>query len=124
MAAGPPVEQDSGRVLFLRDVYPSAEGLLRLYPRPLLILDMEQRVLSAGPKLPPPFSVEHFPVGGFFGAGLNDRSEKTFRPLGKMRWPGTGLKPCFCGRRGRKLLFSASVHARHGRAAVPLADAA
>ena len=65
--------------IFLRDAYPGAEGLLRLSPCPLLILDMEQRVLFAGPELPPPFSVEHFPVGGFFGAGLNGQQRRNFQ---------------------------------------------
>lgn len=63
----------------LRGAHSGTEELLRLFPCPLVILDMEQRVLFAGPELPPPFSADRFPVGGFFGAALNGPQRKSFQ---------------------------------------------
>lgn len=63
----------------LRGMHSGTEELLRLFPCPLIILDMEQRVLFAGPELPSPFRADHFPVGGFFGAALSGPQRKSFQ---------------------------------------------
>ena len=76
----------------LRGAHPGTEELLRLFPCPLVILDMEQRVLFAGPELPRPFSADRFPVGGFFGAALNGPQRKSFQAAWETALTGTAAE--------------------------------
>lgn len=76
----------------LRGAHPGTEELLRLFPCPLVILDMEQRVLFAGPELPRPFSADRFPVSGFFGAALNGPQRKSFQAAWETALTGTAAE--------------------------------